>query len=98
MEVVVAPAIQQYIVNLVEAVRARPEVVLPASVRAALALQRAVQACALFDGRDFALPDDVKGLAAPVLAHRIALRGRLRSEDLLAELLAGLPLPPLRSR
>jgi MoxR-like ATPase len=98
MEVVVAPAIQQYIVNLVEAVRARPEVVLPASVRAALALQRAVQACALFDGRDFALPDDVKGLAAPVLAHRIALRGRLRSDDLLAELLAGLPLPPLRSR
>ena len=96
LKVVVAPAIRRYIVDLLEAVRARPEVVIPASMRAGLALQRAAQAWALFAGRDFVLPDDVKALAQPVLAHRLALRGRVRGADLLGDVVATLPLPPLR--
>lgn len=96
LRVVVAPAIRQYIVELLGAIRRRPEVTLPASMRAGLALQRAAQAWALFEGRDFVLPDDVRSLAVAVLAHRVALRGRQRPGDLLAELLSTLPLPPLR--
>ena len=96
LAVVVAPAIRTYLVGLLEAIRARPEVVLPASMRAGLYLQRAAQAWALFEGRDFVLPDDVKSLALPVLAHRLALRGRVRAEDLVAEVVAATPIPPLR--
>ena len=97
LRVVVAPAIRAYIVSLVEAVRARPDVLLPASMRAAVYLQRAAQAWALFEGRDFVLPDDVKLLAVPVLAHRIGMRGRVRSADVLGEVVAALPVPPLRT-
>jgi MoxR-like ATPase len=97
LAVVVAPAIRTYLVSLLEAVRARPEILLPASMRAGLYLQRAAQAWALFEGRDFVLPDDAKALAVPVLAHRLALRGRGLAEDLVREVLASTPIPPLRS-
>ena len=98
LRVVVAPAIRTYIVSLLDAIRARPEIVLPASMRAGVALQRVAQAWALFDGRDFVLPDDVKVLAIPALAHRLGMRGRANAADLLAELVESLPLPPLRQR
>jgi MoxR-like ATPase len=96
LAVVVAPAIRTYLVALLDAVRARPEILLPASMRAGLYLQRAAQAWALFEGRDFVLPDDIKLLAVSVLAHRLALRGRGQPEDLLGEVLASTPIPPLR--
>ena len=96
-QVRVADSIRSYLVALMDAIRGRPEVILPASMRAGLALQRAAQAWALFEGRDFALPDDVKALARPVLAHRLSLRGRLAPGDMLDEILSTLPLPPLRS-
>ena len=98
LQVVVAPAIRSYIVSLLEAVRARPEVALPASMRAGLYLQRAAQALALFEERDFVLPDDVKGLAGPVLAHRLGMRGRSSAAQVLEEVVGALPLPPLRGR
>ena len=98
LQVVVAPAIRTYLVSMLDAIRGRPEVVLPASMRAGLALQRAAQAWALFEGRDFVLPDDAKALAVPVLAHRLALRGRLLARDLVGEVIDTLPLPPLRGR
>jgi MoxR-like ATPase len=96
MAVVAAPPIRQYIVSLLEAVRARPEVTLPASMRAGVYLQRAAQAWALIEGRDFVLPDDVKALAVPVLAHRIGLHGRKPPGQLIAEVLTEVPLPALR--
>jgi MoxR-like ATPase len=96
LAVVVAPAIRTYLVALLDAVRARPEILLPASMRAGLYLQRAAQAWALFEGRDFVLPDDIKLLAVSVLAHRLALRGRGQPEDLVGEVLAATPIPPLR--
>ena len=98
LRVVVAPAIRAYVVALLEAVRTREEVLLPASMRAGVYLQRAAQGSALFASRDFVLPDDVKALAIPVLAHRLALRGRFRAEDLVAEILEKVPLPPLRKK
>src|SRR5579864_2264071 len=96
LRVVVAPAIRTYIVALLDAIRLRPDVLLPASMRAGLYLQRSAQAWALFDGRDFVLPDDIKRLASPVLAHRLGMRGRARPADMLAEVIASVPLPPLR--
>ena len=96
LRVVAAPAIRTYIVSLLEAIRARPEVVLPASMRAGVYLQRAAQAWALFEGRDFVLPDDVKLLAVPVLAHRLGMRGRAGAAAMLDEVVAALPIPPLR--
>jgi MoxR-like ATPase len=96
LRVVAAPAIRTYIVALLTAVRGRPEVVLPASMRAGVYLQRAAQAWALFEGRDFVLPDDVKMLAVPVLAHRLGMRGRGVAAAMLDEVVKELPIPPLR--
>jgi len=98
LRVVAAPAIRTYIVSLLNSIRARAEVQLPASMRAGLALQRAAQAWALFAGRDFVLPDDIKRLAPPVLAHRLGMKGRAKASELLADVLATLPLPPLRQQ
>ena len=96
LKVVAAPAIRAYIVSLLDAIRRRPEVQLPASMRAGLYLQRAAQAWALFAGRDFVLPDDIKHLVLPVLSHRLGMRGRAKARDVLAEVLSGVALPPLR--
>ena len=96
LRVVAAPAIRTYIVAMLGAIRARPEVMLPASMRAGVYLQRAAQAWALFEGRDFVLPDDVKLLAVPVLAHRLGMRGRASAPAVLDELVRSLPIPPLR--
>jgi MoxR-like ATPase len=96
LRVVAAPAIRTYIVALLDAIRSRPDVLLPASMRSGVYLQRAAQAWALFEGRDFVLPDDVKLLAVPVLAHRLGMRGRVKATDMLNEVVAALPIPPLR--
>ena len=96
LQVVAAPAIRTYIVSLLHAVRTRPEVLLPASMRSGVYLQRAAQAWALFEGRDFVLPDDIKLLAMPVLSHRLGMRGRAKAADVLEEIVASVPLPPLR--
>jgi MoxR-like ATPase len=98
LRVVAAPAIRTYIVSLLHAIRSRPEVLLPASMRSGVYLQRAAQAWALFEGRDFVLPDDIKVLALPVLSHRLGMRGRFKAADVLGEVVASVPLPPLRQR
>jgi MoxR-like ATPase len=67
----VAPAIRRYIVNLVEATRNHPDVYLGASPRASIMILRASRALAAADERDYVVPDDVKTLAVPALAHRI---------------------------
>jgi MoxR-like ATPase len=96
LRVVAAPAIRTYLVSLLEGIRARPDVLLPASMRAGVYLQRAAQAWALFEGRDFVLPDDIKLLAVPVLAHRLGMRGRGKAAEMVNEVVAALPIPPLR--
>jgi MoxR-like ATPase len=96
LRVVAAPAIRTYIVSLLHAIRSRQEVLLPASMRSGVYLQRAAQAWALFEGRDFVLPDDIKVLAIPVLSHRLGMRGRIKAVDVLNEVVGSVPLPPLR--
>jgi MoxR-like ATPase len=70
----VDPAIAEYILDLIAETRKHEELALGASTRAALALYRAAQAYAVTAGRDYAVPDDVKALAEPVLAHRLVTR------------------------
>ncbi len=67
-------AVQRYIVDLANATRTHPAVLLGMSPRAALALQRASRAWAVLHGRDYVVPDDVKALALPVIGHRLELR------------------------
>ena len=94
----VDPGILNYITRLVRATRDSHDVRLGASPRATLALHRAAQAWAAMHGRDYVLPDDVKGLAVPVLAHRLiaSLEARLRGRDAVAiveSILETLPVP-----
>lgn len=76
----VAPPVREYIADLVGATRAHPKVRYGASPRGTLGLMKACQALALVRARDFVLPDDVKELAIPVLAHRIILRHEERAK------------------
>ncbi len=70
----VEDGVADYLLDIVGATRGHADVHLGASTRAALALYRAAQALALVDGRSFVVPDDIKELAVPVLAHRILPR------------------------
>ena len=77
-EVIVADDIRSYLLEMVRATRNDSRLALGASPRASLALHRATQARALLQGRTFALPDDVKALAVPVLAHRLVATASAR--------------------
>jgi MoxR-like ATPase len=77
-EVLVGDAVRAYLLEVVRLTRQDKRLVLGASPRAALSLHRASQARALLRGRAFAVPDDVKALAPPVLAHRLVLAADAR--------------------
>ena len=73
-DVHVDETVRDYIVRLIQATRELPDLANGASPRGTLALYRASQAFAAMRGRDYVLPDDVKGLATSILAHRVLLR------------------------
>lgn len=92
----VAADVMRYMASLCEAARDPERVRLGPSPRAMLALMRASQALAAIRGRDYVIPDDVKELAVPVLAHRIILRGisyQNNAESFVRELLDKVPAP-----
>ena len=97
----VADDVERYLLALVRATRSHPDIRLGASPRSAVALHRCAQAWAALDGRDFVLPDDVRVLVRPVLAHRLVLdldrelRGATRT-DVLEHVLATTPVPMAR--
>lgn len=70
--------VRNYILQIVHASREHEDVLLGASPRASIALFRTAQALAAIGGRDFAIPDDIKRMAQPVLAHRIILKPESR--------------------
>jgi MoxR-like ATPase len=76
-QVEVEDSINQYLLDLVAATRHCDDLQVGVSPRGALALYRAAQASALVAGRNYAVPDDVKSLALPVLAHRVITKGYL---------------------
>lgn len=96
-EIFVHPEIERYLVEIITATRKRDKVVMGASPRAALALLRAVKAYGALKGREYCIPDDVKELAVPVLAHRLKLsygfgRGN-EAENMIREILDSVPAP-----
>lgn len=80
-QVQVDDSINEYILDLVTATRTHEELQLGVSTRGALTLYQAAQGLALSEGRDYVIPDDVKLLAVPVLAHRVLCRGLMREGD-----------------
>jgi MoxR-like ATPase len=76
--VAVSEDLLMYMLSIVEATRSHPDAALGASPRSSQALLRACQAYAALRGRDYVMPDDVKAMAIPVLAHRVTLRSAQR--------------------
>jgi MoxR-like ATPase len=94
----VSQPVKEYITGIVGATRHSPSLRLGASPRGSLSLMRAGQALAALRERDYVLPDDIKSLAVPVLAHRLILKEeeRLRGEiqeALLDEIVRQIPVP-----
>lgn len=97
-QVYVHPVLEDYLLDLVQASRVDPAITLGISPRGSLALYRASRALAAIQGRSYVIPDDVKRLAAPVLAHRLILNpnARLRgrsNQEVLAALIEQTPIP-----
>jgi MoxR-like ATPase len=98
-QVHVSTAMEGYIVDLVSATRSSRQLAVGASPRGSLALLKLARAKAALSSRDFVVPEDVKAVAVPALAHRLTLRPelwvqRIRAEDVVAEALASVPTPP----
>ena len=81
-EIYVDPAVSDYIVRIVNATRVHPDVYLGASPRGSIALYRSGQAFAALTGRDYVIPDDIKILAEPALAHRVIVRTAASIRDI----------------
>jgi len=98
-QVLVADEVLGYIVDIVSATRTSRQLAVGASPRGSLALLKLSRAKAALSGRDFVVPEDVKAIAVPALAHRLMLRPelwvqRIRGEDVVAEALGSVPTPP----
>ena len=97
-EVEITPDLLDYIVAIVTATRRDPQVQVGASPRGGLALVQLAHGQALLAKRDYVIPDDIKQVAVPALAHRITLRPELwvrqvSSDDVMAKLLSSVPTP-----
>jgi len=100
-EVRLDESLLDYIMSIVEATRRSEFLLIGASPRGSLALRRAAQARAYFEGRDYCIPDDIKQLVLPVLAHRVVVSSKYSSpykqseeaEAILAEILRSIEIP-----
>ena len=79
-EVVVSDDVKNYLMDIVEATRTQGGFVMGVSTRGALALYRAAQAFAALQGRDYVIPEDIKGLAPAVLSHRVVLGSGMNAD------------------
>jgi MoxR-like ATPase len=100
-EIYVDSTVSDYIVRLVNGTRNHPDVYLGASPRGSLALYRAGQAMAALLGRDYVIPDDIKALAEPALAHRLIIKTSSTIHDVqpgqvVRELLDSTPVEGIR--
>jgi MoxR-like ATPase len=97
-QIFVEESVNRYVVALLRHTRADERLYLGASPRAGIALLRVAKALALAEGRDYVLPDDVKAVAVPVLAHRLILgpearAGGMSAPDLVTEAVEHTPVP-----
>ena len=101
-EVSVVRSIDEYIVQIANATRSHPDLRLGVSTRGTLTMLRVARAFAATDDRDYVTPDDVKAVAAPVFAHRMALTAEAelrgaRLENVLADIIDEIPVPRTRA-
>jgi MoxR-like ATPase len=94
----VSPDLLEYVVGIIRATREHPQIQVGASPRGGLALVQLARGQALLRVRDYVVPDDIKSIAVPALAHRITLRPELwvrqvSSDDVVARLLTTVPTP-----
>lgn len=98
-QVRVDDSLNDYLLDIVTATRKHDELELGVSTRGALTFYRAVQSLALVEGRNYVIPDDIKRLALPVLAHRVICKGlvregqRVRAQAIIRRILQSLPAP-----
>jgi MoxR-like ATPase len=97
-QVEVSPDLLEYVVAIIRATRSHPQIQVGSSPRGSLALVQLARAQAILHGRDYVLPDDIKNIAGPALAHRITLRPELwvrqvKADDVVAGLLGTVPVP-----
>lgn len=98
----VTDAVEQYIIDIIEATRQEEKILLGVSPRGSIALMRAAQVRAILEDRDFVMPDDVKKVAVPVLAHRLIMKGHaiaggtMNAENIVLEILKKVPVPTER--
>jgi MoxR-like ATPase len=100
-QITVHDDVLDYVISLADATRHHPQIAVGASPRAELDLVQLSRAHALLRGRDHVIPEDVRALAVPAMAHRISLRPemwvrRIQAGDVLAELLHRMPIPQAR--
>ncbi len=98
----VADVLRGYLIDLAETTRNHPDLLLGASPRATLYLQRAARTVAAADGRDYASPDDVKAILNPVLNHRLVIRPEaqmrgITANDVVEQIVATVPVPGTRT-
>lgn len=95
----VSDACSRYIIDIIEATRHDDRITLGVSPRGSIALMKAAQVSAVFEGRDFIKPDDVKKTAVPVLAHRIMIKGHAilsgteNAENIIRDILGRVRVP-----
>jgi MoxR-like ATPase len=97
-QVEVSPDLLEYVVAIIRATREHSQIQVGASPRGGLALVQLARGEALLRKRDYVIPDDIKNIAVPALAHRVTLRPELwvrqvSSDDVVARLLATVPTP-----
>jgi MoxR-like ATPase len=97
-QVEISPDLLEYVVSIIRATRKTPQIQVGASPRGGLALVQLARGQALLNRRDFVIPDDIKHVAVPALAHRITLRPELwvrqvSADDVVGQLLATVPTP-----
>ena len=98
----VADVLRGYLIDIAEATRQHPDILLGASPRATLFLQRAARSIAVADGRDYASPDDVKAILGPVLNHRLIVRPEAQMRgvtpvDVIDQVSSSVPVPGTRT-
>jgi MoxR-like ATPase len=93
LSVNVEQSLQQYMLDLIRATRQNPDIRLGVSPRGTVTLQRAAQALAFLEGRDYILPDDIKTLAPHVLSHRMIPAGSQPTRAVVERLLQSIPIP-----
>jgi MoxR-like ATPase len=91
-------SLRQYLLQIVDATRHDPNILLGASPRGSIALYKAAQAYALVNGRDYVIPEDIKTLAVDVLKHRLVLRSETRLKNIdaraiIERILNNIPVP-----